>query len=269
MSGSIALSLLQAAYGTTSADTTSYSNPVTALTEAEATQTQQIAAEARQPSVARTISAFTAAVRNATDPATLLQNPTVLTVLLTVNGLGDQTAYPALARQALLSDPSDSSSLASHLSSTNSAWGSAASTYQFATKGLSVIQQSSVLSAISQGYAEVLWRQSLDATTPGLSNALTFIATASSATSVDAVLGDATLRTVVTTALGIPAQIAYQDLGAQEQAVGSRLDVTRLRDPTFVQNMAKLYLLQTQSNGTGSGAPSLDQLAVSAAGLVV
>lgn len=273
MSNSIALSMLTAAYGSasgTATGVTSYSDPVAALELAKASQTRDIAREARTPEVARDIAAFTKAVNTAKNPAQLLQNPTVLKVLLTVNGLGDQARFPALAQKALLSDPSKPNSLVSRLNASNSNWSPAASTYEFATKGLSVVQQASTIATITQAYAEVLWRQSLDVATPGLSNALTFIATASTkGTSVDAVLGDSTLRTVVTTALGIPAQIAFQDLGAQEQAVTSHLRIHDLQDPRFVQNMAKLYLLQTQSNASASAAPSLDQLAINAAGLVV
>ena len=47
------------------------------------TRTKDIATTAKEPQVARDIAAFTTAVGNATDPATLLKNPTVMNVLLT------------------------------------------------------------------------------------------------------------------------------------------------------------------------------------------
>jgi hypothetical protein len=269
MSDTSTLSLLTALYGGGSSGSAVSSDPVAALSFAQRTQTSQIALEAKQPDVSRAIAKFTAALAGAKDPASLLKNPYVLDVLLTVNGLGDQAAYPALAQKALLSNTTDPKALANQLPNTN--WKSAAQTYDFANKGLSVLQTPSVLATIAQAYAEVKWRQSLDATTPGLSNALSFIDTAKKATSVDAVLGDATLRTVVTTALGIPPQIAFQDIGAQEQAISLRLDIGQLKDPKFVQNMARLYLIQTQIANAGNVAsgPSLEQLAVSSAGLVV
>ena len=130
--------------------------------------------------------------RGAKTPTQLLQNPAFLKVLLTASGLGDQVAYPALAQKALLSNTGDANSLANQLSSINSAWASTASTYQFATKGLSVIQNPAVQQTLTQGYAEVLWRQSLDTTTPGLSNAIDIRNRASSITSVDQILSDPT-----------------------------------------------------------------------------
>ena len=241
-------------------------NPVASLNRAERTQSKQIADEAKQPEVARAISRFTKAVANAKDPASLLKNPDVLEVLLTANGLGTQAAYPALAQKALLSDPSDPKSLASRLPNAN--WKQAARTYDFARQGLNVLRQPDVLQAIARGYAEVKWRESLDASTPGLSKALTFIDKASAATTVDAILGDATLRSVVTKALGIPAQIAYQSLDTQERAVSARLDVTRLQDPKFVRTMAKQYLVQLQLENAQGGSSSLEQLAVRSIGLV-
>ncbi len=203
--------LLATLYGGTASAAGTSSDPIGALTQAEANSTKDIAQTAAEPSVARDIATFTAKVTAATDPATLLKDPTVLKVLLTANGLGDQVAYTALAQKALLSDTTKTTALANQL--TDTAWKSAASLYDFANKGLSVLQKPSVISTLANGYAEVLWRQSLDATTPGLSNALTFKDQASTITSVDQILGDSTLRTVVTTALGIPEQIAYQESG--------------------------------------------------------
>ena len=47
------------------------------------------------------------------------------------------------------------------------------------------------------------------------------------------------LRTVVTTALGIPLQIAFQPLEAQERAITSQLDISQLQDPKFVETFAQ------------------------------
>ncbi len=243
-------SILSALYGTPTAT----GNPVTALTSAEANQTKDIATTAAEPEVARDIKAFTTAVQGATSVTQLLNNPTVLKVLLTANGLGDQTQYTALAQKALTSSTTDTASVANQLSSTNSAWLAAAKTYQFATAGLSVIQKPSVLSTIANAYAEVTWREGLDKTTPGLSNALTFRAESTTVTSALQVLGDPVMRDVVTTALGLPLTIAEQPLEAQEKAITSQLDVTRFQDPTFTESFIQRYLL---AKGSGTGSSSL------------
>ncbi len=104
----------------------------------EQDQTQEIAATAKEPQVQRAIQAFTKAVQSATTPQQLLANPQALNVLLTANGLGDQVSYTALATKTLLSNANDSNALVNQLSDTR--WKSVVQTYDFANKGLSIIQ---------------------------------------------------------------------------------------------------------------------------------
>ena len=241
-------------------------NPVLALRQAVAGQAKGTAAEAKRPEVQRDIAAFRAAVAGAKDPKALLANPVALRVLLTANGLGDQAGYKALATKALLSGAKDPKGLANALPDPR--WKSAAATLDFAGRGLAVLRDPKVLDTLVNAYAEISWRKSLDAMTPGLSDALTFRATAAKAKTVDAVLGDATLRRVVTGALGIPQEIAVQPLDTQERAVGSRLDVARLQDPKFVDRLAQRYLIARAADAA-EAPPGLDALAVQARGLVV
>lgn len=265
-------SILSAAYSGTIGVTAGASteNPVTALQVAENNQARDVKAEAQQPAAERDIAAFTKAVTKATSVKQLLSNPTVMTILLTANGLGSEVDYPALAQKALMSDPADPNSLANQLSSSNSEWLSTAQAYQFATKGLAVIQDPKAISTITNGYAEVLWRQSLDAQTPGLSNAIYFIQNAKSFTSAEQVLGDSVMRSVVTTALGIPPQLAYQSLTTQEQAITSKLSIDSLQSPQFVQSFADRYLAVMQSTAQAgtTGTSNLSSLAVRAQSLI-
>ncbi|MBV8576372.1 MAG: DUF1217 domain-containing protein [Acetobacteraceae bacterium] len=259
-------SLLNILYGSAGQSGLTGQNPVTALQFAEMNETKEVAATAQEPQVARDVQAFRNAVANAKDPASLLANPAVLKVLLTANGLSDQIPYSALATKALLSNTNDSNSLVNQLTDTR--WKTVAQTFDFANKGLSVIQSPTIINSLANGYAEVVWRQSLDQTTPGLSNALTFRSEASSITSVDQILGDPVMRTVVTTALGIPEQIAFQDLTAQEKAISNRVDITKFQDPKFVENFVQRYLLAASSSSTQTST-DLVSLAVQAQGLVV
>ena len=263
-------SLLGAVYNTgTTGVGLSGQNPITALNNAEANQTQDIKATAAEPAVQRAVAAFTKAVQTATSPQQLLSNPTVMQVLMTANGLADQIPYTALAQKTLLSNANTAGSLVNQLTDTR--WKPVVQTYDFANKGLTVIQTPSVISTIANAYAEVTWRTSLDATTPGLSNALTFRQNAKSVTNVDQILGDPVLRSVVTTTLGIPLQIAFQPLEAQQKAVTSLLDITKLQDPKFVQQFAQRYLIAMAQSASANPAtqPSMAALAVQAQGLVV
>lgn len=242
-------------------------NPILALRMAEKGKAKQIAAEARKPEVQRDVAAFRKAVAEAKDVKALLANPTALRVLLTANGLGDQAGYTALATKALLSKLDDPKSLANALP--DGRWKRAAATYEFADKGLAVLRDPDVLSRLADAYAEISWRKSLNAVTPGLSDALTFRETAANVKTAYDILGNGTLRRVVTTTLGIPPQIALQSLDAQERAILSRLDVSRLQDKKFVETFAQRYLIAAAANSGGEEGASLDQLAGRARGLTV
>jgi len=267
MSGAITGLDLSVLYSGASSSGGAYGDPILALSQAEQNQPKKIAAQAKQPDVARDLAAFNKAVAGAKDAKSLLANPAVQRVLLTVNGLADQIGYPALATKALLSKPGDPKSLANVLP--NRAWKAAAATYDFADKGLAVLKNPKVLATIASAYAEISWRKSLDATTPGLSDALTFRDQAKSVTKADDILGNAVLRRVVTTALGIPLEIAYQTLNAQENAITSKLDIKQLKDKNFVESFAKRYLVAAAGSTTAQASPTPEQLAVQAFGLVL
>lgn len=243
---------LSVLYGSSSSGGISGGNPVLALTQAEKNQTKQIAAEAKKPEVQRDLAAFRKAVASAKDVKSLLANPAAQKVLLTANGLSDQIGSTGLVTKALMSKTSDPKSLANLLP--NTAWKAAAATYDFANKGLKVLKDPKVLDTVASAYAEISWRKSLDTTTPGLSDALTFRETAAKAKNADDILGDPVLRRVVTTTLGIPQEIAYQSLDAQEKAINSKVDVKQFKNKDFVEAFAKRYLVAAASAGQASSA---------------
>jgi hypothetical protein len=266
----IATEMLNTIYSSAPAvsDAVSTGNPLTDLKIAQSNEATDVAKEAKTPVVARDIAAFQKGVANAKDIQTALKNPDVMKVLLTANNLSSYIQYPALAQKALLSDPSDSNSLVNKLTDTNLL--NTTKTFDFAKNGLAALQDPKVIATLSNGYAEVKWRQSLDQATPGLSNALTFLSQASSIKSVDEILGDPVNRTVVLTALGIPQQIAFQSLTAQEQAVSSRVDISKFQDQKFVTNLTDQYLLTMQQQSQSStGGTDMTSLATQSGGLVV
>lgn len=242
--------------------------PVQALATAERTQPQAVKATAAQPAVQHTVAAFTAAVNSAKSVKQLLSNPAVMNVLLTAHGMSDQIGYTALATKALTSNPVDPMALVNRLTDTR--WKTLAQTYNFAGGGLKAIQNPKTIAAIAQSYAQATWQAGQDSMTPGLSNALAFKAKAPKITTVDQILGDKALRTVVTTALGIPAQIAFQTLGAQENAISSRIDIKKFQDPKFVETFAQRYLVANAADptSTSSSTPGLTTLAVQGQGFL-
>jgi hypothetical protein len=238
------------------------------LQSAEQNQTQDIKATAVQPQVKVAITAFTKAVQTASSVTQLLSNPAFMNVLLTANGMSDQIGYTALATKALTSNLNDPNSLANTLTDTR--WKTLAQTYNFHAYGLSSIENSAAIASIANAYATATWQNNEDQVTPGLSNALAFKAQASTITSVDQILGNPTMRTVVTTALGIPIQIAFQPLEAQEKAISSQLDISRFKSPAFVESFVQRYLIANSgtASATRSSGTDLTSLAISAQGII-
>jgi Protein of unknown function (DUF1217) len=244
-------------------------NPLLDLKLAQANQTTDVTREAQQPQVSQAIAAFKTAVASSTSILSALGNPNVQKVLLTANGLSNYIGQTALVQKVLMSDPTDPKSLVNQLG--DSTLLSTVQTYNFAKNGLSELQNPKIVATLTNGYAEVQWRQSLDQATPGLSNALTFLSQASSIKSITDVFADVTNFDVITTALGIPQAIVDQPLAAQKTAVNSRLDYAKLQDPNYVNSLTDQYLLTMQENNQSSSAsgPSLISLAVQSSGLVV
>jgi Protein of unknown function (DUF1217) len=267
----IAADMISTLYSTASSSGSTFAStgsPLLDLKLAQQDQTTDVAQEALQPQVSQAINAFKTAVADAPNIQTALLNPDVQKVLLTANGLSSYIGQTALVQKMFLSNPSDTKSLVNQMGDNN--FLSAVQTFDFAKNGLAELQNPKIVATLTNGYAEVTWRQSLDQATPGLSNAQTFLSQASSIKSVDDILGNQTNFDVVTTALGLPQQIVNQTQTAIDAAIGSRLDISKLQDPKLVTTLTDQYLLTMQSaNSSSSSGTSLTALAVQAAGLVV
>lgn len=260
-------SLLSTLYGSGTSGAGVSTDPLTALRLATKNRSREVAATAKESQTLRDVTDFRKGVAKAGTIAQALDDPRVLKVLLTANGLADQLPYAALAKKVLLSDPADPKSLVNRLA--DSRWSAVVSAFQFATKGIDTLRDTAVQTTLADGYAEVAWRRGLEAKTPGLSDALDIRARAKTFTSALQVLGDPVARRVITTALGIPKEIAFQELPTQEKAITTRLDLKRLQDPKFVDGLSQRYLLERQKAASPTDQPSLSFLAVQARSLFV
>ena len=269
---SIYAAMLNALYSGASRQVTSTfsstGNPLTDLTLAQKQEATDVAQVQKQPVVQQAIAQFQSAVANAPDLQTALGNPAIQKVLLTANGLSNYIGETALVQKLFMSDPSDTHSLVNKFG--NAEWMNTVLTYNFAKKGLAELKDPQTVSSLTNAYAEMKWRTSLDKSTPGLSNALTFLSQASSIKSAGDILDNFVNFEVVTTALGIPTAIVNQDTSAQTTAINTRLDVSKLQDRNFVTSLTDQYLLTMQINKSSTSTSSgLDALAEQASSLIV
>ena len=251
--------ILNALYsnGSGSTPTTTFvstGNPLTDLKIAQKNETADVKQEALQPQVSSAINAFKTAVANSTSIQSALNNPNVQKVLLTANGLSNLIGETALVQKAFMSDPNDPHSLVNRMG--NGALLSAVQTYDFAKNGLAELKKPGVVSALANGYAEVQWREGLDQATPGLSNALAFIGQASKIKTASDILDNETNFYVITGALNIPTDIAFQSPTAQAAEIGAKLNFSKLSDPAYVTQLTNQYLLNQQEGTASSAAQS-------------
>jgi hypothetical protein len=230
---------------------TSANDPIGALRRAEQNSARQIANKADEPQIARELDRFENAVRRSRSVEELLRNRDAMRVILAANGLENQLNAPGLVRRVLTSDLRNPDSAAFQMGRQNGNWLSTAQDLDFQRRGLQVAQSESMIARLRIAYAQTRWEESLEQQAPGLSLAVVFKRRAANIDNAYEVLGDPVVREIVTTTLGIPRQLANQSVEAQSRAINNRLDVSRFKDPAFVDTFARRYLL-TVNTGVGN-----------------
>jgi hypothetical protein len=221
------------------------------LENAEKNEAKQLAQIAKDPIVKKDLARYAKVVKQAKTLDDVLNDPVARQVFLKANGLGDQVDAVGLAKKALMSDPGDTDSLANRLSSINNNWLATVQKYNFKTFGLALLNLNIRIEEVQNDYVGEKRLDMLDEQMPGLGSSILFKRIAASLDTPIKILGSALGREVVTTALGLPKQIALQSLEAQSKAISQRLDPKKLKDPEFVDKLVQRYLIQL--NGGASG----------------
>lgn len=203
---------------------------------------------------------FEDALERARDVRAALRDPRVLGVIGTALGIPEAATQPGLAVRALTSDPADRRSVVNTLPDRR--WKAAAETLRLHARGLDGLKDPKVQEQLAEGLRRAEWRRQLEQRAPGLGDAMLFRERAATGVSnTFELLGNPVLRRVVTTALGLPPQLALQSVEAQARAVEARLDVGRLRNPAEAQRLVERYLIaragEAQPDGAGAGLPGV------------
>jgi hypothetical protein len=221
-----------------------------ALENAEKNEAKQREQIAKDPMVKKDLARYAKVVKEAKTLDDVLNDPVARRVFLKANGLGDQADAVALAKKALSSDLGDSSSLAYRLSGVNGGWLDTAKKYDFHTFGIGLLKTSIMTEEVAGNYVGEMRLDMLDEQLPGLGSAILFKSVAADLDTPIKILGSALGREVITTALGLPKQMAIQSLEAQAKAITQRLDPKKLKQPEFVDQLVQRYLIQL-NGGTG------------------
>ncbi len=239
--------------GTSGSTTTDPAQAIAALKSAQKNEAKEVANTLKKPQVERDLKRFAAVVAKATKPEDVLNDRTARTVLLTANGLGASADAVGLAKRALLGDLSSARHPANQLADTQPGWLATARTLDFKNRGMAVLKDAATLKSITEAYGQIRWQEDLESRAPGLSFAISFVKDLGKVDSAIKVLGNRVAREVVTGAFGIPQQIAFQPLSTQAAVIERRVNVEKLGDQGYREEIARKYLISRNASSFSSG----------------
>ncbi|WP_431857733.1 DUF1217 domain-containing protein [Azospirillum sp.] len=203
--------------------------------------------------IQKDIDYFKKAVAKAGSVDELFKDYKLLSFLATATNLAGEEQYAGKMRRILTEKVSDSNAVMNRLS--DKRYAQAAETLQLAETGVDTLKQSSTQDALIAAYKQAKFETSIGTENIAVRKARYFEKYITSATSsVYNILGDAILRDVVTSTLGLPQQIAVQPVETQAAAITSRLDVTKLNDSKYRDAFIKRYLTQYDIANPDTGA---------------
>lgn len=240
LSGSQLLMLLGG--GTAAATTLSPIERIGLFKTSVANTDRETARLQADPAVKRDLARLDRVIANAKTPADLFKDPEAVRVLLEGLGLADQAANIGLAKAALLSDPSDKTSLAANLSDTR--WKTAAEQLGFAGTGLETLRSTATRETIAKGVVDYKRLTAIGEKSQAVSDALYLRnMPEDTAPSVYDVLGNKVLRRIASTLAGLPDELALQSVESQARTLERSIKVSDFADPRKREVLINRYLV--------------------------
>jgi hypothetical protein len=166
--------------------------------------------------------------------------------------LGKETDKMGLIKKVLTEKAEDSDALMNKL--VDKRFKAAASLLQFGEKGLAKIQRETTKDDLAELYVKNKYSSGLATQNSAVPLALYMKDNAKDVRNTYDILGDSRMRHVVTTALGLPLELANQSVEAQAAAIEKRMKVSDLKDPKFVDKLAKRFLMASDDGSSGGGS---------------
>jgi len=240
--------------------TSSISSGIPALTAWKQLEKSGAAIQARfskQATVQQKVTAAENAVTKAKTIDELLNNRRFMEFALSAYGLESEIDKKGLLARVLKSDLNKKDSLAYRVNDPR--FLELTRALQFQSLGTNNIKTPAVFEALKQRYLKSEFEKSQGEQSPGLREALYFKGNIAAATgSIYSILGDRTLREVVTKTLGIPREFAVQSVETQAATVSRKIDISKFKDKVFVDKFIQRYLNTVdQETSSKSGTQSL------------
>ncbi|MBI3506310.1 MAG: DUF1217 domain-containing protein [Proteobacteria bacterium] len=208
---------------------------------------------AKDPQVIKSGEEFQSAVAKLQKPEDLFspQNYKTLSYIMTAFGLESEVGNTGEIRQVLNSDLTDQNSLANRLNDPR--YAAMAQALNLKAGGLTNLKDSSIQAGIVARNQQESYQVSLGQQNPALREAQYFIDNIANVKDIYSVMGDRTLRDVVSGAGNIPLEEAVQDVTSQATVFSKAFDVSRAKDPKYIASFVQRYLANADLKAAGNG----------------
>ncbi len=196
---------------------------------------------------------FEAAASTIQTPQALIKDYASLQVVLGAFGMSSMIGETAIISKLMTQDPTSPTSLAK--TSGNALWQRFAQQMSGWTSTATPLTTKNV-STIASQYLTNQFETNQNKSSPGMEDALYFTRTASSITSVNALMSDPTQLNVVETVLGLdPTQFGALDFDQQQAIITKDVNLKSFSSASSIQRYAEQYLAINEMNPPSS-APS-------------
>jgi len=195
------------------------------------------------PAISREIENFRKNIVNLQTVDDLFADHRTLSFVLTASNLGDEIQYAGRAKRALTERTDNPDALMNRL--TDKRFKSAAEALKFAETGLDTLKDPENLENLIDSYVKVQYEKTIGLQNIAVPKARYFQEKIGQVESFYDILGDKILRDVVTSALNIPPELAYQEVETQAAALEARIKLEDFKDPETVAKFTQRYLIMT------------------------
>ncbi|WP_207476502.1 DUF1217 domain-containing protein [Arenibaculum pallidiluteum] len=208
----------------------------------------------KDPAVTREVQYFREKVGSLKSVDDIFSDYRMMSFVLKASNLEDEIPFPGRAKRALTERADNTDALMNRL--TDKRFKAAAEALKFAETGLSTLKNPETIEKLVSSYAKISYEKTLGLENIAVPKARYFQEKIGQVENYYDILGDKILRDVVTTALNIPQELAFQEVETQAAALEARIKLDDLKDPDTVAKFTQRYLIMMdqknmETNGGG------------------
>ncbi len=196
-------------------------------------QTRAIAKFRSSAQIDREVENFKSQVENLKSPEDLFKNRRLMTFVLSAYGLDSEINALGRVKAAFNSNLTDVNSFVNRLKDRR--FREAASDLLIGSAGVENLKLPTVTSRVVDRYVSAEYEKLLGRQDPAVREARYFAKNIGKINTVYELLGDPVLRSVVTSALGLPTSLAIQPIETQAEAITRRVDIAQFKAAATVQ----------------------------------